>query len=77
MHLNATLREYGIQGIIENNASSRRVNLRAFRCDLMEYLKGGENHHLFKGSYMREYSWAEETLGELTFNFIHDASERM
>ena len=35
-------------------------------CDLYNYLSGREEYsQLFKGSYLTNYSWGENTLGEL------------
>ena len=37
------------------------------QCDLYDYLTGKpEFSHLFKGSYLTNYSWGESTLAELT-----------
>lgn len=71
MFMNNTLKEFGVEDIVENTGSSRRIDLRKVKCDLIDYLQGENNQHLFKGSYMREYSWAEETLAELTFSMAH------
>ena len=42
------------------------------KCDLYDYLSGQEEYaHLFKGSYLTNYSWAETTLSELTGEYLY------
>ena len=64
LRLKNTLEEYGISDVIETVDGKRRIIPEKIRCDLYEYLSGGEEHvQLFKGSYLSNYSWAETTLG--------------
>lgn len=66
LRLKNTLEEYGISDVIETVDGKRRIIPERVKCDLYEYLSGGEEHvQLFKGSYLSNYSWAETTLGGL------------
>ncbi|MEG1623984.1 MAG: PAS domain-containing protein, partial [Raoultibacter sp.] len=68
MRLGEILEEYGIADIVEKSGRSRRIETDLVRCDLFDYLSGDEkSKNLFKGSYLREYSWGEVTLAELSF----------
>ena len=43
-----------------------RIRTEHVECDLYDYLEDEEKHKkLFKGVYMTNYSWAENTLGTL------------
>lgn len=66
LRLKNTLEEYGISEIIESVDGKRRIKPELIHCDLYDYLSGKDEYrHLFKGSYLTNYSWAEMTLGEL------------
>lgn len=66
LRLKNTLEEYGIADIIEAVDGKRRIIPEAVSCDLYDYLSGkAEYTRLFKGSYLTNYSWGENTLGEL------------
>lgn len=66
LRLKNLLEEYGIADIVESVDGKRRIVPERIRCDLYEYLSGKEEFsQLFKGSYMTNYSWGENTLGEL------------
>ena len=44
----------------------RRVNTKKARCDLWDYLSHKpEYQHLYRGTYMANYSWGELTIDEL------------
>ena len=46
--------------------NSRSINMKAFDCDYYLYLDNpNRDARAFPGTYMSEYSWAEETLGYL------------
>ena len=69
LRLKSTLEEYGIPDIVEAVDGKRRIVLDKVDCDLYNYLSGKEEHsQLFKGSYLTNYSWGENTLGELLGN---------
>ena len=66
LRLKSTLEEYGILDIMEAVDGKRRVVMDKVECDLYQYLSGKEAYsQLFKGSYLTNYSWGENTLGEL------------
>lgn len=66
LRLKNTLEEYGISDIVESVDGKRRIVLGNVECDLYNYLSGKEEYsQLFKGSYLTNYSWGENTLGEL------------
>ena len=66
MRLKNTLEEYGISDAVESVNGKRRIVPERVSCDLFDYLSGKEEHsQLFKGSYLTNYSWAENTLAEL------------
>lgn len=66
LRLKSTLEEYGISDIVESVDGKRRIVLDKVECDLYQYLSGKEEYaQLFKGSYLTNYSWGENTLGEL------------
>lgn len=65
LQLKNTLEEYGIADIIESVDGKRRVVPEKVQCDLYQYLTGKDEYtHLFKGSYLTNYSWGEATLGQ-------------
>lgn len=66
LRLKNILEEYGIADIVEAVDGKRRIVTEKVDCDLYEYLSGKEEYaQLFKGSYLSNYSWGENTLGEL------------
>lgn len=66
LRLKNTLEEYGISNIMESVDGKRRIVPERVKCDLYDYLSGGEAYaQLFRGSYLTNYSWGEMTLGEL------------
>ena len=67
LRLKNILEEYGIADIVESVDGKRRIVMDKVKCDLYDYLSGNEEFStLFKGSYLTNYSWGENTLGELT-----------
>lgn len=66
MRLKNILEEYGIADVVEAVDGKRRIVTEKVSCDLYDYLSHREEFaHLFKGSYLTNYSWGETTLGEL------------
>ena len=66
LRLKRTLEEYGISDAIESVNGKRRLATERVKCDLLDYLSGRPEHaQLFKGSYLSNYSWGENTLAEL------------
>lgn len=68
-NLRKTLQIYGIENLVESKMKGyRRLSTDMVKCDLYQYLSGDEKYvHLFQGTYMEEYSWAEATLSRLLF----------
>ena len=66
LRLKNTLEEYGVSDILETVNGKRRIVVEKVKCDLYDYLSGRDEYaQLFKGSYLSNYSWSENTLGEL------------
>ena len=66
LRLKNILEEYGIADVVESVDGKRRIVTERVRCDLYDYLSGQTEYvNLFKGSYLSNYSWGENTLGEL------------
>lgn len=54
------------QGALQFKDGLRRVNTKKARCDLWDYLSHKpEYQHLYRGTYMANYSWGELTIDEL------------
>lgn len=66
MLLRNALREYGLEDLMESQKGARRLNRNLVNCDLYNFLSGKPEYaHLFKGSYMLNYSWGECAIAEL------------
>jgi diguanylate cyclase (GGDEF)-like protein len=66
MQLNNTLKEYGVDYIVENADRQRRLVVDSVDCDLYRFLDGDESSiKTFDGAYMMNYSWAEVTAATL------------
>jgi two-component SAPR family response regulator len=64
--LHNQLEEYGIDDIILRHNRGRSLDVSKVMCDYYQYLDGnGEGRTEFRGEYMTNYSWAEETLATL------------
>ena len=64
--LRKTLNAYGIERVLHRVNQESRIRTEHVECDLYDYLEDEEKHKkLFKGVYMTNYSWAENTLGTL------------
>lgn len=67
LRLKNILEEHGIADIVESVNGKRRLAAEKVQCDLYDYLSGKQEFaQLFKGSYLTNYSWGENTLAELT-----------
>lgn len=72
LRLKNILKEYNISDVIESVDGKRRIVTTNVQCDLYDYLSGKEEYaQLFKGSYLTNYSWGENTLAELTGNMLY------
>ncbi|MCR5627692.1 MAG: response regulator [Lachnospiraceae bacterium] len=66
--LTQTFKNLGCENVIIKRRGMACINRALVSCDYYDYLDGipsGVNS--FKGEYMSQYSWGEETLGELMF----------
>lgn len=61
--LSTTFECLGIGDVIVREGKNIGINTQKIHCDFYNYLEG--NKTLFKGEYMSQYSFAEETLGWL------------
>lgn len=68
-HLRKILAQYGLEELLESTAKGyRRIRTELIDCDLYHYLDGEEAYrNRFRGAYMSDYSWAEQTLTMLTY----------
>lgn len=72
LRLKNTLEEYGISDVMETVDGKRRIVTENVQCDLYDYLTGREEYaQSFKGSYLNNYSWGENTLAELTGDILY------
>ncbi len=61
-----TLKQYGIEDIIEKVDGHRRIIPEKIECDYFDYISGEKTTgQMFNGAYMSDYSWGEETLSML------------
>lgn len=66
LRLNRTLEANGVGGIVESVRGKRRIVPELVSCDLFDHLSGSADACAdFRGSYLKNYSWAEGTLAEL------------
>lgn len=64
--LHNNLERYGVEDIVLRHSRGRSLDVSKVTCDYYQYLEGSEeSRQAFSGSYMENYSWAEETLAGL------------
>lgn len=63
--LKNTLREIGADEVLRHETPYYRIDPERIRCDYLSYLETGRP--AFRGEYMKQYSWAEETCAMLHF----------
>lgn len=62
MWLRQFLKQHDISDIMETQHGCHRINPEKINCDLYDYLSGKpEFQNLFRGSYLLNYSWSENT----------------
>ena len=68
-HLRRILEAYGLHDLLESTPKGyRRIRTEMIDCDLYHYLNGEEAYvNRFRGAYMSDYSWAEQTLTMLVY----------
>ena len=65
MDLKNTLKSVGAENVLCHETPCYRVDTTLLRCDYISYLETGKPE--FRGEYMTQYSWAEETCAMLQF----------
>lgn len=68
-HLRRILAAHDLEDLMESTPKGyRRVRMEMIDCDLYHYLNGEEAYvKRFRGAYMSDYSWAEQTLTMLVY----------
>lgn len=63
-----TLSAVGAENILIRRRDQIGIEARRVDCDYYRFLEGDTHAvNLFRGEYMKQYSWAEATLGHLLF----------
>ena len=65
MDLKNTLKSVGAESALRHETPCYRVDTSLIQCDYITYLETGKPE--FRGEYMSQYSWAEETCAMLSF----------
>ena len=63
MDLKNTLKSVGAENVLRHETPCYRVDTTLIQCDYLSYLETGKPE--FRGEYMMQYSWAEETCAML------------
>ena len=65
LDLKNTLKSVGAEGVLCHETPCYRIDTSLIKCDYISYLDTGKPE--FRGEYMSQYSWAEETCAMLSF----------
>ena len=65
LDLKNTLKTIRAESILQHDTPYYRINTNLVKCDYFSFLETGKPQ--FRGEYMTQYSWAEETCGFLQF----------
>ena len=65
MDLKNTLKSVGAEAGLCHDTPCYRIDTGLIKCDYISYLESGKPE--FRGEYMTQYSWAEETCAMLLF----------
>ena len=66
LDLKNTLKSVGAENVLRHETPCYRVDTSLIDCDYISYLATGKPE--FRGEYMTQYSWAEDTCAFLQFN---------
>ena len=66
MDLKNTLKSVGAENVLCHETPCYRIDTSLLKCDYLSYLDTGKPE--FRGEYMTQYSWAEETCAMLLFH---------
>ncbi len=65
LDLKNTLKTVGAENVLRHETPCYRIDTSLIQCDYITYLETGKPE--FRGEYMTQYSWAEETCAMLQF----------
>ena len=65
LDLKNTLKSVGAENVLCHETPCYRIDTSLIKCDYISYLESGKPE--FRGEYMTQYSWAEETCAMLQF----------
>ena len=65
LDLKNTLKAAGAEGVLRHETPCYRIDTNMIKCDYISYLETGKPE--FRGEYMTQYSWAEETCAMLQY----------
>ena len=65
LDLKNTLKTIRAESVLQHDTPYYRINTNLVKCDYFSFLETGKPQ--FRGEYMSQYSWAEETCGFLQF----------
>ena len=63
--LKNTLKTIRAEDVLQHDTPYYRIDTNLVKCDYLSFLETGKPE--FRGEYMSQYSWAEETCGFLQF----------
>jgi two-component SAPR family response regulator len=66
MDMKRTLKQVGAEAVLCHESPCYRVDTSLIKCDYISYLETGSPE--FRGEYMTQYSWAEDTCAMLLFD---------
>ena len=66
LDLKNTLKSVGAENVLRHETPCYRIDTSLIQCDYTSYLATGKPE--FRGEYMTQYSWAEDTCAFLQFN---------
>ena len=66
LDLKNTLKSVGAENVLCHETPCYRIDTSLIKCDYVSYLETGKPE--FRGEYMAQYSWAEDTCAMLEFN---------
>ena len=66
LDLKNTLKSVGAENVLCHETPCYRIDTSLIKCDYVSYLETGKPE--FRGEYMTQYSWAEDTCAMLEFN---------
>ena len=65
LDLKNTLKTIHAEDVLQHDTPYYRIDTNLVNCDYLSFLESGKPQ--FRGEYMKQYSWAEETCAMLQF----------